>query len=84
MLETVAEDTKNRENLKCPNTRFISFPICYRHIRLSYVLVVVSQEVHLKEGQTLMENTAVEVASIISFTLIQLGIIGMVIYAIKH
>lgn len=31
-----------------------------------------------------MENTAVEVASIISFTLIQLGVIGMVIYAIKN
>lgn len=31
-----------------------------------------------------MENTAVEIASIISFTLVQLAVIGMVIYTIKH
>lgn len=31
-----------------------------------------------------MENTAVEIASIISLTLVQLAVIGMVIYTIKH
>lgn len=31
-----------------------------------------------------MENTAVEIASIISLTLIQLAFIGMLIYVIKH